>query len=129
MAAWYIGREDVEDVWPDAPDEPQSSEILEIARDQVLAYAPLAQRKTWGYLGLLPGEDTFPGEDTIPSGPWGIPERIRLAQLRQAKNLWRADNVDTSGNLGEGEFSYQPRPLDWHVKQLIRPRGGRPLVG
>ena len=58
-----------------------------------------------------------------------IPTRYALAQLMQAKNMWNAGRVDASGGIGDGgDFVIRPVPLDWHVKQLLRPKRGAPRV-
>ncbi len=87
--------------------------LLDAAREQVLAYAPALPAFT-------------PTEET-PAQP--IPDRYALGQIRQAQNLWRASIVDASGGVGDGEsFVIRPTPLDWHVKQILRPRRGAPRV-
>lgn len=58
-----------------------------------------------------------------------IPDRYRLAQLMQVKNLWNAQQTSPSGEYGGETFAIQPRPLDWHVKALLRPARGRARVG
>jgi len=57
-----------------------------------------------------------------------IPDRYRLAQLIQVRNLWNATMTTASGDLGGDTFQITPRPLDWHVKALLRPAQGRPRV-
>lgn len=56
----------------------------------------------------------------------GVPARWAYAQLQQAKNLLVAGSVGSGGGLGEGEFTYEPRPLDKAIKNLIRPIDGKP---
>ncbi len=96
------------ELWPDvdALGDETLDVLLDAARDQVIAYAP----------ALAPDAAT-------------IPDRYALGQLRQAQNLWRASIVDASGGIGDGEsFVIRVMPLDWHVKQILRPRGGVPRV-
>ncbi|PPG53416.1 hypothetical protein C5C41_06740 [Rathayibacter sp. AY1E9] len=86
--------------WLDAPDEDdQLQELLDLSRDAVEAFG--------GYVA-----------HDIPAG-W------RAAQLMQARNVWIASTVDSNGSIGEGDFALSPRPLDWMVKQLIRPQSGK----
>ncbi|HWU29828.1 MAG TPA: hypothetical protein VN041_12175 [Microbacterium sp.] len=74
---------------------------------------------------------TGPGTFKWVAGPAdgdGVPTRYVYAQLQQAKNLLTAGTVSQAGNLGEGEFVFQPRPLDRTIKQIIRPVDGKPHV-
>lgn len=112
MTRWH-NAESARAQWDDAPyeDEPLE-ELLEIARGQVIAYSP--HRKA---------------DPVVAEGSDEVPVAYRLAQLRQAQNLWRAQAVDTTGGIGDGaDFVLRPHPLDWHVKQIIRPKGARPRV-
>lgn len=110
MADWYTvdngGPADdrLLAAWRDAPIENQEvcGFILAAARDQVIAYAPV----------LADGEP--------------VPDRWVYAQLQQAKNLLMAGSVARGGEYGEGEFSFEPRPLDKAIKNLIRPVDGKP---
>ena len=109
MATWH-DSESARDQWVDAPDDDAHLvELLEVARAAVIAYAP-----------ALPAPE---GEGT-PT----IPTTYRYAQLMHARNLWNATKVDPAGTFGEGEFVVQPRPLDWHVQQVLRPKRGVPSV-
>lgn len=84
--------------WDGAP-KPDGTlhRLLEVARDQVEAYAP-----------------------SIADGA-PIPERYRAAQLIQARNTWNASLTNGDGQVDAGGFVVNVRPLDWAVKQLIRP--------
>jgi len=87
--------------WPDAPDDDILAVLLEVAKVSVIAFAP-----------------------TLAAGV-PVPTNYVYAQVVQARNIHNAGTVSTSGDFGNGEFSYAPRPLDWHVKQLLRPETGR----
>jgi len=64
-----------------------------------------------------------------PDNVEDIPARYALGQFLQAKNMWNAGRVDASGGLGDGEgFVMRPTPLDWHIKQVLRPKRGAPRV-
>lgn len=97
-------------VWPEAPIEQLelTAMLLEVAKGDVLECAP----------------DPAAGQDyeTAP------PTRFVLAQLRQAQALWDAGRVDSDGNIGEGTFTFTPRPLDKAIRKTIRPANGKPHV-
>lgn len=79
--------------------------LLDIARTQVTDYAPALE------------------PDQLP------PIAYREAQLMQARNLWNASRVDAAGGSGGDEtFALTPFPLDWTIKQLLRPKRARPVV-
>ena len=73
--------------------------LLEVARDQVEAFAPV-----------------------LAAGA-AVPERYRAAQLMQARAVQNAyvSNGDQQTDLGGG-LIVSVRPLDWNVKQLLRPK-------
>lgn len=108
MATWHT-IETARDEWDDAPlNDDVLTELLAVAQQQVIAYAP-----------TLPVADPPTTE---------VPTNYRFGQLRQAQNLWTAGQVDSSGGLGEGEFVVRPHPLDWIIKQILRPRRAVPRV-
>lgn len=123
MADWYTatpdGAERLVGAWPEAPIENEElcSSILEVAKGQVIAYAP---------------------EPPTPTGEWvdgyyvtvtpETPSRYVYAQLQQAINLWNAGRVSSSGDVGDGGFTFTPRPLDKTIRQIIRPVDGKPHV-
>lgn len=103
LVNWH-NLESAREQWPDAPDDDLVlEEILDVAQVQVMQYA---------------------GTDPEVQ----VPQRFRRAQLIHAKNMYTAQMVDSGGMVGEGDFQIRPHPLDWHVKQLIRPRRAVPLV-
>lgn len=85
--------------------------LLEVSKQQVIAYAPPELPE--------PEED----EEQI------IPVNYSYAQLQQAKNLYNAARVTPGGEYGEDTFVIRPHPLDWIVKQILRPRRAVPNVG
>lgn len=93
--------------WRDAPVvDAWLYECLWTARHDVTAYAPALAADAWP------------------------PINYRRAQLMQARNLWNAGKVDAaSGGDGEGQFILRPYPLDWAVKQVLRPKQGRKPIG
>lgn len=93
--------------WRDAPDsDVKLYTLLYLARDAVEAYAPK----------LADGA-------TVPL-PWV------QAQLLQARNHWNAARVDpANAGLGDDQFTLTPFPLDWNVRQIIRPKTAVPVIG
>lgn len=91
--------------WADAEalTDIQLFQVLELGRQQVVEYAP-----------NLP-------EDAV------VPLNYRHAQLMQARNLLNAGRAE-GGEQGE-DFVLRPFPLDWMVKQVLRPKRGVPVVG
>lgn len=73
-------------------------------------------------LGLVPGAAPVPPA-VVP-----IPDAWRQAQLVQARNILNAAQAST-GQVDPDMTAYEPRPMDWWVKQLLRPESGVPIVG
>lgn len=109
-AGWHTLTSARED-WDGAPkgddaDDARLYDLLQVAREQVLAFAPAR-------------------EDGDP-----VPTRYRAAQIMQARNLWNAIRKNPATDTqGFGEFSVPSFPLDWHVRSLIRPIRAVPVVG
>lgn len=95
------------DDWRDAPGfDAWLYELLWTARNDVLAFAP----------ALTAGQRP--------------PLNYRRAQLMQARNLWNAGKVDpASGGMGDDTFVLRPFPLDWTIKQVLRPKRAVPTIG
>lgn len=109
MATWHT-VESARDEWVDAPYDADDGDtlllsLLSSAKDAVLAFAPAV--------------DTPLVE---------IPEGYRLAQLMQAKNIWNSSKASPSGDFDGGQYSLTTFPLDWQVRQLIRPKRGLPVI-
>ncbi len=83
---------------------------------------------TWlsgtGYAFDLLANPAVPDPDPAPV----IPSRYSYAQLQQAMNLWAAGRADENGNIGTEGYSFQPRPLDKTIRNIIRPTSGVPGV-
>ncbi|MBP1326731.1 hypothetical protein JOF28_001963 [Leucobacter exalbidus] len=96
-------------VWEAADHIPDAllGDLLDVARDSVIAFAP-----------VLP--------EDYPLGK--CPASYRLAHLMQTRNLWNAVEVDSSGGFGDGEYTIRPMPLDWIIKQILRPKTGVPVA-
>lgn len=96
----------IREEWPDAEHIGDGTlwQMLEVARGDVLEFAPVL----------------------AVDAP--VPDRYRLAQRVHTRNIWNATRVSPDGGMGEGDFVLRPYPLDWHVKALLRPKRGVPVV-
>jgi hypothetical protein len=110
--------ESARDQWPDAPSDYGDDgddtllELLAVAKEAVLAYAP-----------AVPVTEP-------PADPDVIPDGYRLAQLMQARNVWNSAKTSSSSDLDAGQYGISAGfPLDWQVRQLIRPKTGKPWIG
>ena len=110
MANWYNIAE-ARESWIDAPEDDELlQELLDVAQTSIVAYAPKIEP--------APDEET---EQVIPT-------TYRYAHLQQPKNLWNAGRVDNSGGVGDEGYVFRPHPLDWVIKQILRPRRAVPRV-
>jgi hypothetical protein len=113
MTTWYTADADEQDrllaAWKEAPVENLEvlGMLLDTAKDQVIAFAP---------------------EDAVEASSGDIPSNLVLAQLRQAQNLLAAGTVSSMGDIGDGAFTFTPRPMDKTIRQIIRPVDGKPHV-
>ena len=53
-----------------------------------------------------------------------IPDAWRLAQLMQARNIFNAGKASPAGDFDGSSFGITTMPLDWQIKQLLRPQPG-----
>lgn len=115
MADWH-DPETLRDEWSDAEQlsDELLVELLEIAQVQVMAYARKSDRDAY--------------EAATAEEPYDVPVSLRKAQRRHAENIWNATTANPAGGSGDGDFIIKPHPIDWHVKQLIRPKGAVPRV-
>lgn len=92
--------------WRDAPKgDLQLWRLLRVARVQVEAFAP------------------GPALVARPS------TNLVLAQQTQARNIWNAIKTDPANQgIGDEGFVIRPFPMDWTVKNLIRPADPRHVV-
>ena len=103
MATWLDADTDAAQIlilWPDAPGDVDGvlTMYLDAAQDACTAYAPA--RTSYA----------------------DIPESWRLAQAMQAANVYNASLAAPGGDIDGGGFGLTAHPLDWQVKQLLRPR-------
>lgn len=110
MAVWY-DLDTIRVAWPDAEmvDDDTLGDILSASQEAVLSYAP----------SILDEDGELPAE---------IPESYRHAQLLQSRNIWNSSYASPSGDLDNGSFSLSTFPLDWQVRQLLRPKRGIPSI-
>lgn len=102
---WHTISSAREADWPDAREMSDMTlyELLETAKHDVIEFAPV----------LAEGQP--------------IPPSYRMAQLAHARNRWNAALADPgTGDIGGEGFAIPARPLDWQIKQLLRPSRGIP---
>lgn len=91
--------------WPDAPEDPASLfEVLESARIACEAFAPALEEGA------------------------AVPVNYKAAQLLQARAIWNSSRATGADRIGDGEYGVTVFPLDWNVKQQLRPKPGVPVV-
>jgi hypothetical protein len=120
MAEWHTVAS-ARDQWVDAPtddgvdEDATLSELLSAAKTAVLAYAPAFE-----------GLEVVDGY--IVNDPDAVPDAYRIAQLMQARNIWNSSKASPAGSFDNGEYGLTSFPLDWQVRQLLRPKQGRPVI-
>lgn len=107
MATWHT-VETARDEWVDAPYDADDgdtilSNLLDVARDAVLAFAPAVE---------TPLVD-------IPAG-------YRTAQLKAARNSWSDSKMSSGEYMDGGQFSIPITFIPWH--QDVRPKRGVPVI-
>jgi len=101
LVGWVDTQEDLAK-WPDANrDMDGLAQYLQAAYEQCLEF--------------LPPADVEPLPDPIP-------ERFVLAQLLQARALYRSAIAGSNDQIGPDGMSVTVFPMDWTVKNLLRPR-------
>lgn len=111
MAEWHT-LQTARDQWVDAPlDDEQLQELLDVAQNAVLAYAP-----------ALPDATLTVIDGYLTESASTIPVSYRHAQLMQARNVWNSSEASPSGDFDGAGYGITTMPLDWQVKQLLRPR-------
>lgn len=103
----WLTAEDIDEVvryWPQAGTDLEPDELaplLASARTQCEAYAP----------ALTEGAE--------------VPENYRLAQALQARALFRSGIAGSNDQIGAEGYTVTVFPMDWTVKNLLRPKKGR----
>jgi hypothetical protein len=104
LEGWHT-LESIREQWIDAPEEDdQLQTLLDVAAAQCLAYGP----------ELEEGQ--------------AIPTSYQLAQLMQTQNLWNSSKQDNDGEIGGEGFGSRVFPMDWAVKNILRPKLGVPVM-
>jgi hypothetical protein len=117
MAKWLTANDAqlLQDLWPDVPMVDEVCNLyLNAAKSACLAYAPALPEPSvlvdGGYVVL----------EEEPS----IPDEWVLAQVMQARNTYNAAKASPSGGFDGSGYGISAHPLDWQVKQLLRPERG-----
>lgn len=115
MPDWYT-TDTIRADWYGAPaSDDVLQQILDASKQQVLAFD---HGYNWRQNPANADVD-FTGDYTADE----VPSNLLMAQRMQAKNLANASQVDPSnGQSGDDSFVLRPFPLDWVVKQVIRPK-------
>jgi hypothetical protein len=100
----WVDTEDVTERWLDAPEEPELSELLEIAHDVCSAYAP----------AIASGAET--------------PARYGKAQLLQAQHIYARGKSGNGDTMGPEGYTISTYPLVMEARSLLRPKRS-PLAG
>lgn len=116
MAATWATPDVARKYWRDAPaDDAVLVTYLSAARVACLAFAPLPVIESAGGYGADPYGGYGGGEE--------IPDNYLLGQIMQARNIWNAGKASPStGDFDGGGYGISTMPLDWQVKQLLRPQ-------
>lgn len=112
FAAMHV--DDVAKIWPQAADltHDELDPLLASARVQCEAYAPSL------YVTLEDGT-------TALQSP---PPNYQHAQILQARALYRAMIAGDRDGIGADGYTVTVFPMDWTVKNLLRPKKGRPVL-
>lgn len=102
-AGWLTSVEELQAYWPDAPyaEDFDVFGLLTSARIQCEEYAPAL------------------GEDDV------VPESWRLAQAMHARALYRSTLAGGNDQIGAEGYTVTVFPMDWTVKNLLRPKRGK----
>lgn len=94
--------------WADAVtmDDPELERYLQAAYEQCVEFAP-----------------------ELDDGQTLIPARLVQAQVMQARAIWRAVKAGDGDQIGPDGLTVTVYPMDWTVKNLLRPRRAVPRVG
>lgn len=103
-----LGSAPFAEVWPEGADlSPDLADVLlTSAREACEAYAP------------APPD----GADVTIAESW------RVAQVMQSRAVYRSFKAGAGDQIGGDGLAVTVFPLDWSVRQLLRPRTGRPVI-
>lgn len=95
---------EVREEWLDAPDDDDVLQrYLDAAHEACVAYAP----------ALGEGDP--------------VPEGYKMAEAQQARAIYRSLTAGRSDDYGNDDIAVTVFPLDWNIRQLLRPRRVRGL--
>jgi len=97
----WVDTDTVEDYWPDAP--------LDV--DVLTSYLLAAWEQC----------DIFLPPHAYPFPPDAVPERWKQAQIMQARALYRSGVAGSGDTTGGDGLTVTVFPMDWTVKNLLRP--------
>ena len=112
MATWHT-IDTARNEWLGAPiNDSVLQNLLDVARAEVIAYAPAITTEIHLEDGIVSNVD----EDYVP-------DSYRWAHLQHARNIWNAQTTNPAGSFGseEGGFVLNAFPMDWAIKQRLRP--------
>src|SRR5690606_31050141 len=109
----WVSDQELESLWPDAPESPARELWLAAAQSQCEEYAPA--------LTTIEGESGDPDQIDIP-------ERYQIAVVMQMRALWQSIESTPQAQLGVEDIAVPVYPMDWTVKNLLRPRRRVPKV-
>jgi len=107
LIGWVETTADLED-WADAPEEPGLTRYLQAAYEQCMDFLPYTTDPETGV------------QTTTPPAP--ATARFVLAQVLQARALYRSALAGSGDAIGADGLSVTVFPMDWTVKNLLRPR-------
>jgi hypothetical protein len=104
----WASLDDAREQWADAVDmeDDELTQYLASAYEQCVEFAP----------ALAEGQTT-------------IPQRYVQAQIMQARAIWRSITAGDDDGIGPEGFTVTVYPMDWTVKNLLRPKRAVPRVG
>lgn len=107
MATWHTSQT-IAQQWKQAAkiENTELEELLAVARHQVESFAP-----------------------KLVAGSVDIPDSYRLAQKLQAQALYNSSRVDPQGGDGMEGYTVKVYPMDWNIKNILRPADPTSLVG
>lgn len=103
--------------WPDAGHLPTGTleRLLQVAYDQC---APRARVYDTAAAAWRPWTSTDP-----------VPERLKEAQLQQAKALWSFERTGGGDYIGPDGSQVRVYPMGWQVEQLLFPDDAVGMIG
>lgn len=122
---WLEGQAQAAPYWPGIGDldEPDALALLTSALEQCQAYAPDVTAAAGVSGAQITDTDT---DGTVVEAH--APESWRLAQALQARALYRSGIAGSGDQIGVDGLSVTVFPMDWTVKNLLRPRAGKPVI-